>query len=90
MVPPLAPGCPLPAVTVTRVNVKTDPFAKIATLDAGVVLGVLDAPSAVNAKSWNVTPVVVPVTSNAYPCVVGATVVGVLSLYTQLEHENPP
>ena len=89
-VPPGIPGCPLPAVTATRVSVSGDPLTNTAMLDAGVALGVLDALTAVNAKSSNFTPVVSPLTCSAYPAAVGATVVGVAALYAHVVQSNPP
>jgi hypothetical protein len=62
---PPAPGCPAPAVTVTRVSVSFAPLANTAMLDWGVRLGLFGALCASNSKSSNVTPVVVPVTSSA-------------------------
>ena len=67
-----------------------DPLTNTAMLEAGVALGVLEALTAVNAKSSNVTPVVSPLTCSAYPAAVGATVVGVLALYAHVAHVKPP
>ena len=77
-------------MTATRVSVSVAVFANTAMLDAGVALGVAGALTASNSKSTNVTPVVVPVTSSAYPAAVGATFVFVLALYAQEAQSNPP
>jgi hypothetical protein len=70
--------------------VRGDPLTNTATLDAGVALGVPDALTASNSKSSNVTPVVRPLTCNAYPAAVGATFVFVAALYSQVVQSKPP
>jgi hypothetical protein len=92
--PPLAPGCPLPAVALTRVNVAFAPLTKTAMLDAASVLvlagAVEGALCAVKAKSSKTTPVVVPVTCNASPAADGVTCVGVAALYVHDAQLKPP
>jgi hypothetical protein len=91
----LAPGCPLPAFTVTRVSVSGDPLTNTAMLENGVALAAVGAFTESNSKSWNVTPVVSPLTCSAYcgapdAAAGGATFVCVLALYAHVAQLNPP